>query len=78
MVDLMLLLIIEERVIDCSPALVPPDMADGEAMLGDLLEDEGFPVYPSREVRQRQLQRVLERRRRFNVEGDDTETEADL
>jgi len=60
----MAMLVCENRVIDCSPNLVPPDMADGEAMLGDLLEADGFPVYPPRHVRQRQLQQVLDRERR--------------
>lgn len=50
--------------IDCNPAMVPPDMADGEAMLADVLEAMGVPVTPSRAVRNRSLNAALTRLRR--------------
>lgn len=50
--------------IDCNPAMVPPDMADGEALLADALEAMGVPVVPSRAVRNRGLNAALTRLRR--------------
>ena len=51
--------------VDCNPAMVPPDMADAEALLADVLEAAGVPVVPSRAVRNRGLNTALARLRRM-------------
>lgn len=51
--------------VDCNPGLVPPDLADDEAMLADTLEAMGVPVVPSRAVRNRALTSALRRLRRM-------------
>lgn len=52
--------------IDCDPGLVPPDLADEEALLADALEARGARVVPSRSVRARHLTAALARLRRLS------------
>lgn len=49
----------QHGAIDCNPGLVPPDQADGEALLADALEAMGVPVTPPRAVRNRALNAAL-------------------
>jgi len=55
----------QHGAIDCNPGLVPPDLADGEALLADALEAMGVLVKPSRAVRNRGLNAALARLRRM-------------